>query len=313
VEHRASLIWRRAITTRYWTLLCLAIEVALCTTARGDELSLIDRLSGFRVCAHRGGYWFADSNTITRFGTALRQGADIVETDLQVSSDGVPFLFHDTDLSPATNCRGPISRHSASDIDQCRLRSLTRGPDRFEAALKWSRGRVVIDAEFKSPMVVRPAIDLVRRYSAYEWVYFQVGEGTRLYDEARAYDRYVALEVAPRGRGGQLTLDRLLSIRDPRLVSVQLHPDLATGANLEAIRRSGKRASADAFRFGTERRLAIWPLGRVAFCTELYRLGINIAVTNVPEACAQQRSAAQASANERLGVLHSTDSWRPDP
>jgi glycerophosphoryl diester phosphodiesterase len=302
-----------AMKAKGYTLLCLAIAAALCTPARGDDRTLIDRLSGFRVCAHRGGYSYADSNTIARFATALRQGADVVETDLQVSSDGVPFLFHDTDLSRATNCRGSISAHSASSIEQCRLRGLAQGPDRFEAALQWSQGRIVIDAEFKSPMVVRPAIDLVRRYSAYEWVYFQVGESQRLYDEARAYDAYVALEAAPQGRGDQLTLDRLLALRDPRLVSVQLHPDLATPANLEAIRRSGKLASADAFRFGTERRFAIWPFHRVAFCAELYRLGINIAVTNVPESCAEQKTAAQASANEQRGALRSTDSRRPDP
>jgi len=279
---------------RSCALLCLAIGMVLCTTARGDDRTLIDRLSGLRVCAHRGGYSFPDSNTIARFSTALRQGADIVETDLQVSSDGVPFLFHDTDLSPATNCRGPISRHSASSIEHCRLRSLKHSPERFEEALQWSRGRVVIDAEFKSPMVIKPAIDLVKEYSAYEWVYFQVGPGLRLYEEARAYDGYVALEAAPRGRNGQLTLDRLLAIRDPRLVSVQVHPDLATNPNLEAIRRSGKVAAADAFRFGTEPRYSIWPFQRIAFCARLYRLGINIAVTNVPDSCAEQRMAAQS-------------------
>lgn len=302
------------------TLLCLAIGAALCTTARGDDRTLIDRLSGFRVCAHRGGYSYADSNTIARFGTALRQGADIVETDLQASSDGVPFLFHDTDLSPATNCHGPISEYSASRIELCRLRNLTQSPERFETALQWSRGRVVIDAELKSPKVVRPAIDLVRRYDAYEWVYFQVGAGVRLYDEARAYDGYVALEAAPRGRDAQLTLDRMLAIRDPRLVSLQLDPDLATQPNLEAIQLSGKVASADAFRFGTERRFSIWPLQRIAFCARLYRLGINIAVTNVPESCAEQRIAAQSSfpsrswsANERRGVLNSIDLRRPEP
>jgi hypothetical protein len=153
---------------------------------------------------------------------------------------------------------------------------------------------VVIDAEFKTPWVVRPAIDLVRRYSAYEWVYFQVGPGLQLYDEARAYDKYVALEATPRGGDGQLDLDRLLAIRDPRLVSLQLDPELATHSNLQAIRRSGKVAAADAFRFGTERRFTLWPLQRVAFCAKLYQLGINIAVTNVPESCVEQRGVAQA-------------------
>ena len=279
--------------TRRYTLLCLTITAALCGTARADERSLLGRLGGTRVCAHRGGYWFSDSNTIERFEKALRQGADIVETDLQVSGDGVPFLFHDTDLSPATHCRGRLSSYSADSIDHCRLHGLRHGPERFEAALQWARGRVVIDAEFKSEGVIRPAIDLVRRYSAYEWVYFQVGSHMDFYEQARAYDPYVALEAAPQGEDAQLTLDQLLAIRDPRLVSLQLHPNIATSSNIEAIQRSGKVSAADGFRFGTEYRWGIWPFRRVAFCTKLFQLGVNIAVTNAPDSCVRQKDAFQ--------------------
>jgi glycerophosphoryl diester phosphodiesterase len=281
---------------------CLALGTALCARADADEPSLLDRLTGFHVCAHRGGYWFANSNTIDRFEAARRAGADVVETDLQVSKDGVPFLFHDDILDRATTCRGRFSSYSAKALAGCRLHHLAHGPERFEAALQWSRGRVVIDAEFKSREVVQPAIDLVRRYGAYEWVYFQVGPWMALYDEARAYDRYVALEAAPRGRKAQAMLDHLLAVPDSRLISVQLHPDLATSDNLVAIRRSGKLMAADGFRFGTERRWAIWPFRRVAFCSELYDLGINIAVTNVPESCVEQRDAARASFERALAA-----------
>ena len=287
---------RPALRTLY-TFLCLSI-VSLSAAAGADQPTLVDRLSGSRVCAHRGGYSFPDSNTIERFAKAARQGADIVETDLQLSADGVPFLFHDTKLDPATICRGPVSAFPADAIDHCRLHGLSHGPERFESALQWSRGRIVIDAEFKSPEVIRPAIDLVRRYSAYEWVYFQVGYRMDMYREARAYDPRVALEAAPRGPSAQLTLDRLLQLRDPRLVSVQLHPDLATSSNIEAIRRSGKLVAADGFRFGTEYRWVIWPFRRVAFCSDLYRRGIGVVVTNVPASCAEQRDAARAQAAE---------------
>ncbi|MFI5315573.1 MAG: glycerophosphodiester phosphodiesterase [Myxococcota bacterium] len=280
---------------RAYTTLCTAICAALCASARADELLLIDRLSGFRTAAHRGGYQFADSNTIARFQTALSQGADIVETDLQVSSDGVPFLFHDVDLHPSTTCTGKFSDRSARAIEGCNIVGLSHPPERFENALQWSRGRVVIDAEFKTPAAVQPAIDLVRRYSAYEWVYFQVGDGTELYERARSYDAYVALEADPQGKDAQLTLDHLLAVHDPRLVSLQLHPELATSANLDAIRDSGKLAAGDAFRFGTERRWSLWPFHRVADCTRVYRLGIEIAVSNVPESCAQQRDEARST------------------
>ena len=69
------------------------------------------------------------------------------------------------------------------------------------------------------------------------------------------------------------------------------HPDIATSQNLAAIARSGKLISADAFRFGTERRWGIWPF-RTAFCSGVYQLGVNIAISNVPGHCAAQRDDA---------------------
>lgn len=276
-----------------YTVLCAVFTLCAADRSFGEERTLRERLAGFHVGAHQGGYQFSDSNTIERFQKAEAEGADIVETDIQVSSDGVPFLFHDAYLNPDTACSGPFSSTSAAVIEHCNLVGLHHGAERFEQALAWSRGRVVIDAEFKTSAAIRPAIDLVRKYSAYEWVYFQTGDGTQLYDEARAYDPYVALEVVPSGKDAQLTLDRLLAHDDPRLISVQLHPDLATSVNLVTIARAGKLISADSFRFGTEHRWGIWPF-RAAFCTGVYQLGINIAVTNVPDACVVQRDAARA-------------------
>src|SRR5262249_40065606 len=143
----------------------------------GENATLRERLAGLHVSAHQGGYWFRNSNTIERFGKAVSAGADIVETDLQVSKDGVPFLFHDSYLDPDTECSGPFSAALAVRIEQCTLKGMHHGPQPFEDALIWSQGKVVIDAEFKTPEVIKPAIDLVRKYSAYEWVYFQTGEG----------------------------------------------------------------------------------------------------------------------------------------
>lgn len=264
--------------------------------ARADGRPLRERLSGLRVVAHRGGYVFTDSNTIRRFESALREGADIVETDLQVSSDGVPFLLHDEDLGRVSNCKGLVSARPARSIERCRLNGLSHGPERFEAALQWARGRVVIDAEFKSLAVIRPAIELVRRYDAYEWVYFQVRDGLSFYREARAADPYVALEATPAGEDGERKLSELLALDDPRLVIIQLHPKLLSDDNLRRIRESGRLASIDAWRLGSERRWSFWPLRRTAACDEVFARGVSLAITNSPRPCAKQRDARRAEA-----------------
>jgi glycerophosphoryl diester phosphodiesterase len=54
-----------------------------------------------RILAHRG-LITEDSpveNTLESFAAALEAGADIIETDIQASKDGVAIVFHDADLS----------------------------------------------------------------------------------------------------------------------------------------------------------------------------------------------------------------------
>jgi glycerophosphoryl diester phosphodiesterase len=263
----------------------LAVLVtALATGPASDAGRLAARLRAPRVAAHRGGYGFPDSNTVERFEIARRQGVDIVETDLRLSKDGVVFLFHDERLDRRTNCVGPFRERTAAELANCHLRGLERGPDRFEDALRWSRARVVIDAEFKTPAVAEPAIDLVRRYRAYDWVYFQVGNGLDLYQRVRAYDARVALEASPRGPDAMRWLDELLAANDPRLMIIQLHPELLSSEVLGALRERGKLASIDSWRLAPE--------SAQASCTLAFSHGIDIAVTDAPESCVRQRDDA---------------------
>ena len=64
-----------------------------------------------RVCviAHRGNRVVAPENTMVAFRQALEIGADAIETDVQVSLDGVAFLLHDADLSRTTDRAGIAS------------------------------------------------------------------------------------------------------------------------------------------------------------------------------------------------------------
>ena len=60
------------------------------------------------VAGHRGGKDGAPENTIPAFQLALRSDADFIETDLQLTSDGVPVLMHDFTLDRTTDGSGPV-------------------------------------------------------------------------------------------------------------------------------------------------------------------------------------------------------------
>jgi glycerophosphoryl diester phosphodiesterase len=63
--------------------------------------------AGF-VAGHRGGADLAPENTLPAFELALHSDADFIETDLQLTSDGVPVLMHDFTLDRTTDGTGPV-------------------------------------------------------------------------------------------------------------------------------------------------------------------------------------------------------------
>jgi glycerophosphoryl diester phosphodiesterase len=64
---------------------------------------------GFDVEGHRGARGLAPENTLAAFRTAIALGVTTLETDLQVTRDGVPVLSHNARLSPDL-ARGPDGR-----------------------------------------------------------------------------------------------------------------------------------------------------------------------------------------------------------
>lgn len=67
----------------------------------------------FLVVAHRGGGRTADriphsENTVELIRIAERFGANCVEVDVRLSRDGIPFLYHDSNLNPRLVQRGAL-------------------------------------------------------------------------------------------------------------------------------------------------------------------------------------------------------------
>ncbi|GER86680.1 glycerophosphoryl diester phosphodiesterase [Dictyobacter vulcani] len=69
--------------------------------------------------AHRGGSQLAPENTLAAFRNALTMPVDMVELDVQLSSDGQLVVFHDATMERLTDGEGNIL-----DLDFAYLRSL---------------------------------------------------------------------------------------------------------------------------------------------------------------------------------------------
>jgi len=123
----------------------------------GDVRPSTDVTGEIEVFAHRGFAGQAPQNTMLAFSTAISRGADGLEMDLQFSSDGVLYVFHDTTVDVLTNGTGTFTTLTSAAIDGLTFDSTVGTPfadesiPRFEEVLKLARrAGVKISVEMKN-------------------------------------------------------------------------------------------------------------------------------------------------------------------
>ena len=116
---------------------------------------------GLAVMAHRGGSLEAPENTIESFKYAIEIGSDIIETDIQLSSDGVPYIFHDDDLKRIPGIEKNFNDLLASEIDELNIFGDFKIPTLEETLKQFPDTKFQID--FKTDEVVDPAIEIINK------------------------------------------------------------------------------------------------------------------------------------------------------
>jgi glycerophosphoryl diester phosphodiesterase len=107
------------------------------------------------IVGHRGASACAPENTLSSFREALRQGAHIIELDVQLSADGHVVVFHDDRLDRTTNTQGPLTERTLVE-----LKTLDAGgwfDPRFagepiptlDEVLAWAKDRIPLFVELK--------------------------------------------------------------------------------------------------------------------------------------------------------------------
>lgn len=74
--------------------------------------------SKFINYAHRGASTYAPENTMTSFRMGLEMGANGIETDVQITKDGVLVLFHDDTIERCSNGTGRIADYTYAELLQ---------------------------------------------------------------------------------------------------------------------------------------------------------------------------------------------------
>ena len=68
------------------------------------------------VFAHQGGAWLRPANTLAAFHRAVELGADVIDTDLRMTRDGVLVLLHDARVEASTDGAGAVAELNLAQI-----------------------------------------------------------------------------------------------------------------------------------------------------------------------------------------------------
>ena len=190
--------------------------------AQREEKSKVSTTAPKILVAHRGASAYAPEHTLDSYQLALKQGADFVEQDLQITRDGVLVCLHDLTLERTTNVKEifptrsreelvagiPARRWYVSDFTLRQIKRLDAG--------SW------FDVKFKGAQVptFQEAIDLVRGKAG-------------LYPETKAPEVY-----SQRGFDMErLVLDVLRKNRLDKLSAARHTPVIIQSFSPESLRR----------------------------------------------------------------------------
>ncbi|MEM9034612.1 MAG: glycerophosphodiester phosphodiesterase [Actinomycetota bacterium] len=119
--------------------------------------------------AHQGGGGEHVENTWPAFERAVQLGYRFIETDTQVTSDGVLLAFHDETLDRVTTLTGRVSDLPWSEVSEARTKigghELVRLDDLLD---RWPGVRVNIDV--KTEEALEPTIELIDRLDRWDTV-----------------------------------------------------------------------------------------------------------------------------------------------
>lgn len=122
-----------------------------------------------QVLAHRGLVSeFVPENTMKAFSDAIDAGADVIETDVQVSKDGVALIFHDTTLLRLAGIKKPIDDFALAELEEINLGHGKRIVTLEQALLAFPNTRFNLD--IKCEGAIAPAASVIEKLNAHDRV-----------------------------------------------------------------------------------------------------------------------------------------------
>ena len=232
-----------------------------------------------QVIAHRGNSSVAPENTMAAFESAWRAGADVIELDIQLSSDGRAVVIHNDTVEETTDGSGPVSSRTAAQ-----LAAFDAGSWFSEA---YAGQRIPLLTEVLAWMGPRPPLELLLEFKGH-WDAAPIDAVVRDIEAAELVERTVMqsfsvptvhalADVAPDIRRGLLinTFDASTFSLTAQVRAAQCNPSgqllLDQPDLLDRIRERGMQAM-------------VWTVNEPEHWAALIRSGADGIITDRPDA-----------------------------
>ena len=225
------------------------------------------------VTFHRGDCTVAPENTLPAFRSAILKGGDRIELDVQMTSDGVVVVTHDSNLKRCTGKNAKVydlTYAGVAQLDAGRWFSSrfadTRIPT-LEQVLQLCRGRIGLNVEIK-PSAATPALEaetvrLLREYGF---------DSSNCVITSQSYETLHKVKALapeyPTGYILALGVGNYYDLPDADFFSVET--TFITSGMVNAVHLRGKTVSA-------------WTIDREKVATHMLELGVDDLITDKPD------------------------------
>ena len=210
------------------------------------------------IIGHRGASAVALENTIAAFEAAIADGADGIEFDVRLSSDGVPVIIHDDTLTRTHRVRRRVTELTANELKSVGVPTLRE----LFGLMAGNNLLLCLEIKSREPELPELCCRMVREFGFDERVIVECFDLNVL----RSVDLRTAALFEPRMYTDQNVIDRTLDVGATVLA---LHHRLARPKLVE-------RAKA------ADLMVVVWTVDDRAWVPRARSMGIQALITNDP-------------------------------
>jgi glycerophosphoryl diester phosphodiesterase len=127
------------------------------------------------VAAHRAAHNVYPENSLQAIQESIKLGVDIIEIDVKVSKDGVPFLMHDRTMDRTTTGKGDPEEFTWAQLQQFFIvdkgkKTKLKIPSLHDA-LELAYGKILIDLDLKTDKIGE-VVQVVNKTNSKDFVFF---------------------------------------------------------------------------------------------------------------------------------------------